>query len=175
CFVSEAATTPEHTDSTEPDTIFGIQREIFTLGIARFMDSVGNSFLAVVLPLYIASGVVTGGAFGLSVSLITGVIISAFGFLNSFGQLFTGRWSDRLGNRTGSIVVGLAILAAANFAYSFAGSYTAMLAIRAAQGIGVAFTIPATIALVNELASDANRGGSMGTFNTFRLVGFGVG
>lgn len=168
--MSEATTTTETSD-----TILGVDREIFTLGIARMMDSIGNSFLAVVLPLYIASGVISGGTLGLSVSLITGIIISAFGFLNSIGQVFTGRWSDRLGNRKLFIVTGLAILAIANFAYTFSGSYVVTLVIRAIQGVGVAFTVPATIALVNELSTDANRGGSMGTFNTFRLLGFGIG
>ena len=51
-----------------------------------------------------------------------------------------------------------------------------MLAARAFQGIGAAFTIPATIALVNDYAeSDSERGGNFGVFNTFRLVGFGFG
>ncbi len=67
------------------------------------------------------------------------------------------------------------MLAVANFSYSIGGSYWALLAIRAAQGIGVAFTITASIALVNEFATDTTRGGNMGTYNTFRLLGFGIG
>lgn len=138
-------------------------------------DSIGNSFLIVVLPLYIASGTISGGSFGLSEALVTGVILSAFGLLNSVIQPFAGRLSDRVGRRKPFVLVGLVILGVADVAYSVASSYPALLAIRAAQGIGVAFTITATIALVNELANDDTRGGNMGTFNTFRLLGFGAG
>ncbi|WP_010612203.1 MFS transporter [Halococcus hamelinensis] len=160
--------------STIPDRL-GIKREVLALAIARMADSVGNSFLIVVLPLYISSGVITGGAGGLGVSLITGVILAAFGFFNSALQPFAGRISDRLGKRKVFVLFGLVVLAVANFTYSLASSYWMLLAIRAAQGIGVAFTIVATIALVNELADDTSRGGNMGTFNTFRLLGFGAG
>jgi MFS family permease len=48
--------------------------------------------------------------------------------------------------------------------------------VRGLQGVGGAFVIPTTIALVNDLArSDAERGGNFGVFNTFRLIGFGFG
>ncbi len=150
-------------------------RRVLVLALARMADSIGNSFLIIVLPLYVASNVVTGGTFGLSTALITGLILSAFGFFNSLAQPIAGRLSDRSGKRRIYIVIGLLILTVANFAYSLAGSYSAMLFIRIFQGIGVAFTIPASIALVNDLADDSSRGGDMGVFNTFRLLGFGIG
>ena len=51
-----------------------------------------------------------------------------------------------------------------------------VLLFRILQGIGAAFTIPATVALVNELATGSrDRGGNFGVFNTFRLIGFGFG
>ena len=43
-----------------------MNRTVVVLGIARMADSLGNSFLIVVLPLYIASSQVTGNTFGLS-------------------------------------------------------------------------------------------------------------
>ena len=153
----------------------GVNREVLALAIARMADSVGNSFLIVVLPLYVSSGIITGGTGGLGVSLVTGIILAAFGFFNSALQPFAGRISDKLGKRKVFVIFGLAVLGVANFSYSLVSSYWALLAIRAAQGVGVAFTIVATIALVNELADDSSRGGNMGTFNTFRLLGFGAG
>lgn len=155
--------------------LFGVNRQVLALSVARAADAVGNSFLIVVLPLYIASGVVSGGTFGLAESLITGIILSAYGLFNSALQPFTGRLTDSIGRRKPFVLIGLAVLAVANFSYSIGGSYWALLAIRAAQGVGVAFTITASIALVNELATDTTRGGNMGTYNTFRLLGFGVG
>jgi MFS family permease len=150
-------------------------RRVLVLALARFADAVGNSFLIIVLPLFIASGAVSGDAFGLTHAFVTGVILSLYGFLNSLGQPFTGRLSDRTGRRKVYILVGLAILTVANLAYAFAGSYVSLLAIRALQGVGVAFTIPSTIALLNELSTSDSRGGNMGLFNTFRLLGVGLG
>ncbi|EFW90007.1 major facilitator superfamily MFS_1 [Haladaptatus paucihalophilus DX253] len=155
--------------------ILDTDRRILALAFARMADSIGNSFLIVVLPLYIASGVVSGGTFGLSTALVTGLILSAFGFFMSGVQPIAGNLSDKTGKRKAFVVAGLLILAVSNFTYSLAGSYGAMLLIRIGQGIGVAVTVPATIALVNDLSTDDTRGGSMGVFNTFRMLGFGIG
>ena len=152
-----------------------LDRRVLALAVARMVDAIGNSFLIVVLPAFIASGAVGGSAFGLTQALVTGVVLSAFGFLNSFSQPFTGRLSDRVGKRKVFILFGLAVLVVTNLAYVWATTYTALIGIRVVQGVGVAFTIPCTIALVNELATAETRGGNMGLFNTFRLVGFGAG
>lgn len=152
-----------------------IDFRVLVLALARFADAVGNSFLIVVLPLLIASGNVSGDAFELSPAFVTGLILSVYGLLNSLGQPFTGRLSDRTGNRKRFVLIGLGILTLANLAYATADSYGALLGIRALQGVGVAFTIPSTIALVNELAADNSRGGNMGLFNTFRMLGVGLG
>ncbi|GAA0313178.1 MFS transporter [Halarchaeum salinum] len=165
--------------------LFAVDRRVLVLALARAADSLGNSFLIVVLPLYIAD-VIGGGGSGITVglggvdvtlaqSLAVGIVLSMFGFLNSFGQPFTGRWSDRVGKRRVFVLFGLGVLAVTNVAYAFAGNYVSLFVIRAIQGFGVAFTVPATIALVNELATDATRGNNMGVFNTFRLLGFGLG
>jgi MFS family permease len=137
-----------------------------------------------VLPLYIASGELALPGFeGVSVlgipvtiELLIGVALSLFGFLNSFAQPFTGRLSDRTGRRKIYILFGLTVLAVTSVAYAVVDSYEALLVVRALQGLGGAFVIPTTIALVNDLArSDAERGGNFGVFNTFRLIGFGFG
>jgi MFS family permease len=155
---------------------FDIDRRVLTLGLARMVDSFGNSFIIVVLPLYISSGIVSGDFFGLTTSLITGIVLSMFGFFNSFAQPFAGRLTDRAGKRREFVLAGLAVLAVATFAYTLVDSYAALIATRALQGLGVALTIPAVVALVDEYAGEATRrGGNMGTYNTFRLIGFGSG
>lgn len=154
---------------------FAVDRRVLALAGARMADGIGNSFLIIVIPLYVTSGIVSGTAFGLGESMITGIILSIFGFLNSSFQPFTGRLSDRLGRRKPFILVGLAGLAVMNVAYVFVETYAALLLIRGLQGVSVAFIIPSSVALVNELATTGNRGGNMGVYNTFRLVGFGAG
>ncbi|MFB6070786.1 MAG: MFS transporter [Halanaeroarchaeum sp.] len=153
----------------------GIDRRVLVLAMARMADAMGNSFLIIVLPLYVGSAQITGTTFGLTEALITGIVLSMFGLFNSLLQPFTGRLSDRTGRRKRYILLGLVVLTVTNFAYTLADSYVLLIVNRAIQGIGVAFTVTATIALVNEYATDADRGGNMGVFNTFRLIGFGIG
>jgi MFS family permease len=164
--------------------MLGTDRRVIVLALARMADAIANSFLIIVLPLYIASGELTVPGFeGTSVlgipvtlELLIGVALSLFGFLNSFAQPFTGRLSDRTGRRKIYILFGLLVLAVTSVAYTLVESYEALLVVRALQGLGGAFVIPTTIALVNDLArSDAERGGNFGVFNTFRLIGFGFG
>ncbi|MFB6103387.1 MAG: MFS transporter [Haloplanus sp.] len=167
--------------------VLNLDRRVFALGLARMADAIGNSFLIVVLPLYIASGQIPIDALvgtrltalGLSVTvteyLLVGIVLSLFGFLNSVAQPFTGRLSDRTGRRRVFILFGLLILGAASGAYALVSSYWLVVFLRICQGIGAAFTIPCTVALVNELATTRDRGSNFGVFNTFRLIGFGFG
>ncbi|MEY7851574.1 MFS transporter [Natrarchaeobius sp. A-rgal3] len=154
---------------------FVVDRRVLALAFARMADGIGNSFLIIVIPLYVASDVVAGATFGLEEAMIIGIVLSIFGFLNSSFQPFTGRLSDRIGRRKPFILLGLGGLAATNLAYLLAESYLSLVVIRGLQGVSVAFIVPASIALVNELATTDDRGGNMGVYNTFRLVGFGAG
>ena len=157
------------------ESLFNVDKRILILGIARMADSFGNSFLIVVLPLYIASKSVSGGLFGLSETLITGFILGLFGLITSFSQPFAGRLSDKFGKRKLFVLLGLAIFTVANFSYSLAHNYALLMLIRGAQGIAAAFTITASLALVSELSHNKTRGKNMGVYNSFRLIGFGLG
>ena len=163
-------------------------RRVIVLALARMVGAAGNSFLIVVLPLYITSDVVDiegllGAEIGVGAAAVTlteplliGVVLSLFGFLNSLSQPFTGRLSDRVGRRRPFVLAGILLLGTASGLYTIATSYPALVALRAIQGLGAALIIPATVALVNEYAaSDADRGGNFGVYNTFRLIGFGFG
>ncbi|ELZ31870.1 MFS transporter [Halorubrum distributum] len=163
-------------------------RRVIVLALARMVGAAGNSFLIVVLPLYITSDVVDiqgllgtevgvgAAAVTLTEPLLIGVVLSLFGFLNSLSQPFTGRLSDRVGRRRPFVLAGILLLGTASGLYTIATSYLALVALRAIQGLGAALIIPATVALVNEYAaSDTDRGGNFGVYNTFRLIGFGFG
>lgn len=154
---------------------FGVDPQVLVLAIARMAESIGNSFLIVVLPLFIASEFITGNTFGLTEVALTGIVLSLFGFVNGSLQPFTGRLSDRVGRRKIFVVVGLVVLSASSASYAFATAYWHLFAVRIIQGFAGALIIPTTVALVNDLATTQNRGGNMGTYNTFRLIGFGGG
>ncbi|MFW6384427.1 MAG: MFS transporter [Halodesulfurarchaeum sp.] len=161
-------------------------RRVLVLSVARMADEMGNSFLIVILPLYIASGQVaieglvgrTVPLLGITVTetLLIGLVLSLFGFLNSFSQPITGWLTDWTGRRRLFILIGLFVLGVGSAGYIFVSAYRWVLFFRFLQGIGAAFTIPATVALVNEFAAgDRARGGNFGVYNTFRLIGFGFG
>ncbi|MDT0676328.1 MFS transporter [Autumnicola musiva] len=155
--------------------MFGTDKRIIILGIARMADSLGNSFLIVVLPLYIASEKVQGEFFGLSESFITGLVLGLFGLVTSFTQPFAGRLSDKFGKRKLFVLFGLVLFTIANFSYSFVHTYWALMIVRAFQGLAAALTITASLALVSELSAKGSRGNNMGVYNSFRLIGFGAG
>jgi MFS family permease len=138
-------------------------------------ESIGNSFLIVVLPLFIASDVIGGSTLALGEVAFTGVVLSLFGFVNSPLQPFTGRLSDRTGRRKVFVLLGLVLIGVASFSYSLSTAHWQLLGLRVLQGVAGALIIPTTVALVNDLATETTRGGNMGTYNTFRLVGFGAG
>ncbi len=120
--------------TSETTTLFGTDRRVIALGFARMADAMGNSFLIVVLPLYIASGNVTGHLLGFSESLITGIVLGLFGLVSSICQPFTGRLSDRMGKRRLFVIVGLVIFMFANLAYIQAHSYTRTVSAQSCAG-----------------------------------------
>ena len=165
---------------------FDLDSRVLTLALARMVDALANSFLVVVLPLYIGRVVALPAFVGTNVTvasiqftvtpeLLIGVVLSLFGFLNSFGQPFTGAFSDRTGSRKPFLLFGLALVGVGSAGYIFLQDYVSILLMRALQGVGAAFTIPATVALVNEYSASDERGGNFGLYNTFRLLGFGTG
>lgn len=163
------------TSEVSANTILGTDTRIIALALARMADAMGNSFLIVVLPLYIASGNIGGNLLGFSESLITGIVLGLFGLVSSACQPLTGRLTDRVGKRKLFVVIGLLLFMVANYSYVLTETYFGILVVRTMQGIAAALTITASIALVSELSVTGNRGGNMGVYNSFRLIGFGVG
>lgn len=156
-------------------TVFGTDQRVLALAIARMADALGNSFLVIVLPLYVASGIVQGDTFGLSGPMIAGLVLAVFGIASSITQPFAGRLSDLAGKRRAFVLAGLVAFMMTNLAFIWAESYTMLLVLRILQGTAAAFTITASLALVNEVSQIESRGGNMGVYNSFRLIGFGAG
>lgn len=152
-----------------------MDRRVLALAFARMADAMGNSFLIIVLPLYVSSETVTGRLFGIPTSLVVGVVLALFGIASSIAQPLAGRLSDRLGRRKVFVLGGLLVFSVVNLAFAGTTQYWELFVLRVIQGGAAAFTITASIALVNEGSDAASRGRHMGVYNSFRLVGFGAG
>ncbi len=162
-------------NSSSSDLLFGVDRRVLALAVARMADAVGNSFLIIVLPLYVASEAVGGLVFGIPSSMVAGVVLALFGIASSVAQPMAGRLSDRVGRRKIFVLGGLVVLGSVNLAFAVATAYWHLFALRILQGLAAAFTITASLAIVNELSDPGSRGGNMGVYNSFRLIGFGAG
>lgn len=150
----------------------GANRVVLALSLARLGDGVGNSVLIVVLPLYVAH---IPSRWPLPTSVLVGLLIALFGLINSLVQPVAGAWIDRYGRRKASILVGLGLMAVCTLAFEVTGSYTSLALLRIAQGVGFALTLPASLAILRSATQRASRGGAMGVFTTFRMVGFSLG
>lgn len=150
----------------------GADRAVLALSFARLSDGVGNSLLIVVLPLYVAE---IPSRWPWPTSVLVGILIALFGLVNAVVQPVAGAWIDRFGRRKASIQVGLALMAVCTLAFLGARSYTALALLRVAQGVGFALTLPASLAILKSATVHTTRGGAMGVFTTFRMVGFSLG
>ena len=151
----------------------GLNRVVFALSLARLADALGNSILFIVIPLYVAK--LPSPAFPLPQSVLVGILISLYGIVNAAVQPAAGALSDRLGRRKPLILIGLFIMGLTTLAFAYAGQFSHLLVLRALQGIGVALTIPASMALMATATQKNTRGGSMGVYSTMRMVGFAIG
>ena len=152
----------------------GANRIVMAISIARMSDALGNSILFIAIPLYVAQ-IPTLLLPSVPQPLLVGILISLYGIMNSALQPLTGALSDRMPRRTPFVLGGLLLMAMGTFAFAFATRYVDLLVIRGVQGIGVALTVPAALALLATSSKKETRGSAMGIYTTFRMIGFAVG
>ena len=151
----------------------GLNRAVLALSVARMADAMGNSILFIVIPLFVAK--IPHVYFHMPLPVMVGVLLASYGLVNSIAQPFTGALSDRLGKRKILIISGLGVISLATLAFVFASSFLDLFLLRTLQGIGVAMTIPASMALMAVITQKETRGGSMGIYSTLRMAGFATG
>ena len=151
----------------------GGNRVVLALSAARLGDAVGNSILFIVLPLFV--GKLPAPAFSMPETVRVGFLVSLFGLTNAVLQPFAGALIDRVGSRKPFIMAGLSILGLATLGFIFASRFLDLLLLRLVQGVGVAMTIPAALALMVGSRKKETRGGSMGIYTTSRMLGLGIG
>ncbi len=151
----------------------GISDTVLALSVARFGDALGNSILFVIIPLFVAK--LPAPLFPLATASRIGVLISIYGLVNAFLQPVMGGLGDRLGRHKTLVLFGLAVMAAGTFGFALAGRFLGLVLLRGFQGVGLALTVPASLALMAGSTRRETRGLSMGTYTTFRMAGFSIG
>ena len=151
----------------------GLNPTVTALSVARLADALGNSLLLIVIPLYVAK--LPAPWFPWSDEMRAGFLISMYGFVNAFLQPFAGALSDRVSKRKLFIQAGLVLMGVGTLLFVSADRFADLLVLRAIQGVGVALTIPASMALMATASNRKTRGGSMGIYSTFRMAGFAMG
>jgi MFS family permease len=151
----------------------GVNRVVLALSIARLGDAIGNSILFIVIPLFVAR--LPSPWFPFPDTVRIGVLIAVYGIVNALLQPVMGAISDHFNRRKPFIQLGLFIMGVATLAFILAGHFVDLLVLRVFQGIGVALTIPASMALMAIATQKRSRGGSMGIYSTMRMLGFALG
>ncbi len=151
----------------------GVSRPVLALSVARMGDAIGNSILFILIPLYVAK--LPSDVLHFPVPVLVGILLSLYGLVSSAVQPLTGALSDRLGNRRRLIQLGLILMALATLGFVFASQFIYLIGLRAVQGLGVAITIPASMALMAAITKKETRGGSMGVYSMLRMAGFALG
>ncbi len=151
----------------------GANRVVFALSFARMGDAVGNSILFIVLPLYVEQ--LAAPLFPFPDTVRVGLLIGAYGIVTAILQPVMGSFSDRIGRHKLVIQIGLVAMGVSTLAFALAGRFTDLLILRTLQGIGVALTVPASLAMMTTATEKETRGGSMGIYSTMRIIGFAAG
>jgi MFS family permease len=151
----------------------GVNKVVLALSMARLGDAVGNSILLIIIPLYVVS--LPAPFLPFPEPVRTGFLIAIYGIVGALLQPLGGSLSDRICKRKIFIQVGLVLMGVSTFAYIFASRFSDLLVLRSLQGVGVALTVPASMAIMTVATKRQNRGGSMGIYTTFRIAGFAIG
>lgn len=151
----------------------GANKVVLALSAARMGDAVGNSILFVIIPLYVAR--LPAPWFPVPETVRAGLLISLYGLVNALLQPFAGAMVDRMHRRKVFIQSGLVLMGVSTFAYVFASRFTDILVLRILQGVGLALTITASMAIMATSTDKRTRGGSMGVFSTSRMLGLSAG
>lgn len=152
----------------------GVNRIVLAISVARMADALGNSIMFIVLPLYVVE--LPAPFLGrLPESVLVGILISLYGLVFSGLQPLTGALTDRVRRRKPFILAGLMLMGCGTLAFLFARRFSDLVIIRTLQGLGVAVTVPAALALMASATEKRTRGGSMGVYSALRMVGFAIG
>ena len=137
-----------------------------TLGLTMLLASLGTSIANIALPTL-------AQAFAAPFSQVQLVVVAYLAAL-TVAVVLAGRLGDRLGLKP-MLMAGLGIFFAATLFASLAPTLPLLIAARAIQGIGGAFMMTLSMALMRQTADNAAIGRAMGLLGTMSAVGTALG
>lgn len=140
-------------------------RAFVDLWIVAMTTFFGFQLLTAALPLYAVRLGADDAVLGLMIGLVAVVAL--------FVRPFVGWWVDR-GNGVAPLMVGAAIYALCALGYWLAPSVPALLALRAASGLAIAFFVTASQTLAANLAPAQRRGEALSLFGLAATLGGGI-
>jgi MFS family permease len=134
---------------------------------AGLVNNLNDALAWGLVPLFLAAN----GASAAQVGLVAGIYPGVWGI----GQIFAGRWSDRIGRKP-LIVAGMLLqgLALAGLAVSDGAVGPAALA-AAVLGVGTALVYPTLIAAISDAVSPVARAPAVGVYRFWRDMGYVAG
>lgn len=139
---------------------------VIALCIQVVLLMMGIGVISPVLPQYARS-------FGVSITMV-GLLTTAFGVARIMGDIPAGQLSEKLGRRP-VLIAGPLVVALASVACGLAESYWQLVVFRFIQGAGSALHATATMIVLADISTPANRGQVMSWFQGSFLIGTGLG
>jgi EmrB/QacA subfamily drug resistance transporter len=101
-------------------------------------------------------------------------VIEAYALFLGGLILVGGSMGDQIGRKR-TFLVGVLVFTIASIACGLATSTRALIVARAVQGIGAAFLVPGSLAIISATFDDADRGRAIGTWSGFSAITSAVG
>jgi MFS family permease len=134
---------------------------------AGLVNNLNDALAWGLVPLFLAAN----GASAAQVGLVAGIYPAVWGV----GQIFAGRWSDRIGRKP-LIVAGMLLQSGALAVLALSGGAIGLAALAAAiLGVGTALVYPTLIAAISDAVSPVARAPSVGVYRFWRDMGYVVG
>src|SRR3989454_7981639 len=101
-------------------------------------------------------------------------VIEAYALFLSALILVGGSLGDQFGRRR-MFLAGVTLFTLASVACGFAFSTRALIVARALQGVGAAFLVPGSLAIISATFDEAERGRAIGTWSGFSAITAAIG
>jgi len=137
-----------------------------TLALSMLLASLGTSIANIALPTL-------AEAFSAPFTQVQGIVVSYLAAL-TVSVVIVGRLGDVYGLKR-MLLAGLGLFVAASLLCGIAPSLWLLIGARALQGIGAAFLMTLSMALMRETASEAQIGRAMGLLGTVSALGTALG